>query len=145
MSVVSTASSFKAALVKAVKADTVLVAQNVQVTYGFLPRDYEEETIAIAGITWPDEVWAATGNQRRDERYAISVWVFANKAGQRTQQEATERAFELLGRIETVLRSNPRLNGSHWCELVPQRLAEQPGDDGYQAAAEARVAVFARK
>ena len=132
----------KARLVTKLDAHATLTSK---VTYGDAEANGARELVMVlASPGEADEIWATIGNQARDEEFDIVVLCEVVRPGD-SQQEATERAFELLGRIETVLRSNPRLNGSHWCELVPQRLAEQPGDDGYQAAAEARVAVFARK
>lgn len=143
--IVSNAPTYKAALVAAVQADSVLVSSQTQILYGASPRTIEHESIEFGNIEYsPVEDWAALGARRKDETFSITVYVLVTTEGL-TQQEATERVYVLLGRVETVMRSNIQLNGVHWSALVPDEVAEQPSDTGYMAMAKAQVVVFARK
>lgn len=142
MAVISTAPVYKAALVAALRADGTLGAG--QVTYGSDPRNLERESVEVGNINYPEEVWSAIGAQKKDETYSIKVYVFVTTPNL-TQQEATERCYVLLGRVETIMRANITMTGVLWSALVPQNLLEQPGDEGFMAMAEADVVVRARK
>lgn len=144
MAVVSTAPVYKAALTDALAADTQLDAENVQILYGANPRIVEKETIEVGNIHWPESGWAGLGAQRRDEHYEITVFILVTNEGL-TQKEATERAFVLLGRIETVLHANIRMTGVHQSFVEIEDLLEMPSETGFMALVKSKVCVKARK
>lgn len=144
----STAPVFKAALVDLLTAAPNLggATPPVQVSYGFLPRDVERETIVVGNINWDTDEWFPLGAQKRNEVYGVSVYVFAQVPGG-TQKEATERALELMAEIETLLQvpANITLAGIQWLSTELVQVSEAPYDEGHQAMAEASVLVRARK
>lgn len=145
---VSTAPVFKEALVALLQdANTLGSAEPpVQVSYGFLGRDVERETIAVGGISWDTDEWFPIGANKRSEVYGVNLTVWVNYPGG-TQQEATERAMELMGEVETLLQVNANIvmGGISWLSLELNQLSESPYDEGHQAMAEATVLVRARK
>jgi hypothetical protein len=142
----TTALAFKDALVDLLTADAQLGGAGVQVSYGFLARDVERETIAVGGIEWDEETWQPLGAQRKDETYSVGLFIFVTNPGD-SQKEATERALALFARVETLLqtKANITLGGISWLNLEPAAVMESPSDEGYQAVVEARVRVRARK
>lgn len=142
MAIISTAPTYKAALVALLQADPNLAA--VQVSYGVLARNVEHETVEVGGISWDEEDWSALGNRRKDETYSVALFIYVTKPGN-TQQEATERALQLLGYVETLLRNNVVMAGVLWAQVVPLEVAEAPGEEGGMALVKANVVVKARK
>ena len=81
----------------------------VQVTYGDV-RDWQREYVRIGDVTQPEQqTWAQLGARQREEQYLLDVAVYAGGPDFKTQQDATGRAFELLGFVETGLRADVQL------------------------------------
>lgn len=139
----STAPTIKQTLVSAITARPALTG--VQVTYGFILRGLRTESVALGRIDWESELWAATGNKRKEENYWIELWVWVQRKGF-TQKQSTERAFAILADIEVFLREDPLLGGLvNLVSIEPVSVAEAPANEGYQTMAEARIHVKARK
>jgi hypothetical protein len=88
----------------------------------------------------------STAVKRRDESYTLIVFVYASTPGS-SQQEATERAYEIAGVLEQMLRpGNQTLGvpGVLWAEFAAGDLTEAPGTDGYEAVVEIEIRVRAR-
>lgn len=103
------ASTSRIPFVKAALTDRLaeaFVATDVQVTYGHPGKSPANEFVFIGDVTEWTTVWAAMGAQRRAETFSLHLRVAVSKPGN-DQQEATERAFELLGLVEDAL------NGAH--------------------------------
>lgn len=116
-----------------------------QVTYGW-PRDEQRELVAVVGTSERSEqTTAALGGRSRNEDYGLQVIITVQNPGL-TQQQATERAFELLGVVEDVLRDDPTLGlgGLFVAEIDQPDLREAPAAEGYVAQVLARVRVRAR-
>lgn len=135
----------KKELLTLLKADSGLT--DVQITNGFVANP-EREWIFLGEITWDnddDAVLKATAAGRRQERFGISVGVSVQIPGG-DSQEAEDRCQELAGIVETVVRSNERLNGLVLqMELSPTRLGVWPYSDGYESQFEGRAVCTARK
>ena len=101
--------------------------------------------IVIGGTQNGDQEWSLLGGRRRQEDYYLQVWVNVEHT---TQKDATIRAVELLGVVETELRANPHLNGAvpagQWAEIRSPRLVEAPGTDSYEAEISFDIRVKAR-
>lgn len=149
---VSRAPACKAALFDLFTTDPSLGAGSpaIQVTYGFLPRDPESETVVVGRIEFDSEAWAqGIGTLKREENFWVYLYVFVTTAG-KTQQQVTERAFEILGFVELLLQQKPNVLGAgvpgvNWQELEPLSAPESPTDEGFQTMIEARIKVKARK
>lgn len=74
----------------------------VQVSYG-VPTNSEQDNVVLAGTADWDQEWAALGNLPRDERYTLELFIEAAAKG-RSQQEAVEKAFDMLAVIEDLMR-----------------------------------------
>jgi hypothetical protein len=88
----------------------------------------------------------STAVKRRDETYTLIVLIYASTPGS-SQKEATERAYELAGVLEQLLRpGNQTLGvaGVLWAEFAAGDLTEAPGTDGYEAVVEIEIRVRAR-
>ena len=70
------------------------------------------------GTTNSDQDWSLLGGRRRQEDYYLQLWINVEHT---TQREATERAVEILGVVETTLRATPNLGGvlpvGQWAEI----------------------------
>jgi hypothetical protein len=75
----------------------------VQVTYGYAGEKATAEAIYVGNVINWTQVWSSTSNRKRTESYDIEVTLDVFKAG-KSQQVATERAFDLIGLIEQALR-----------------------------------------
>jgi hypothetical protein len=76
----------------------------------------------------------------------LLVFVYASTPGS-TQQEATERAYELAGVIEDLLRPNGQtlgVRGVLWAEVTAGDLTEAPMTNGYESVVEIEIRVRAR-
>lgn len=115
-----------------------------QISWG-VPRTVDREAIVIGGTQNGDQEWSLLGGRRRQEDYYLQVWVNVEHT---TQKDATIRAVELLGVVETELRANPHLNGAvpagQWAEIRSPRLVEAPGTDSYEAEISFDIRVKAR-
>lgn len=134
----------KAALVRLLDA-AAWPTPRPAVSYGWA-REVEREVVMVGGTVDEEQTWVSFGPRRRDETYRIKFVVQVTRPGL-TQQQATERAFELLAVIEDVLRETPDLGlGTELtvAELANPRLREGPDTEGYAAVIEAGVAIRAR-
>lgn len=123
--------------------------QKPDISYG-VPRDnnWPRELIMLTSTRDTAQSWgpSSTTVKRRDETYTLIVLVYASTPGS-SQQEATERAYELAGVIESLLRpTNQTLGvlGVLWAEFAAGDLTEAPGTDGYEAVVEIEIRVRAR-
>lgn len=142
----STLPAVKAAAVSALQAAAGLAG--VQVTYGW-PDDAKREHVFIGGTSEDTQEWSAIGARQREEIYGLELVIVAWKPGA-TQQAMTERAFVLLGVVETTLRNDPTLAlapagvKSLVVEIKPRSLTEGVWDDGRMALVDSVIAVTAR-
>jgi len=143
----STIPTVKAALVALAK-DALAVPgfETVEVEYG-RGRDIPRESLLIGGTVQPEEQrWAVICNRGREERYSLELFVRITNPGD-TQQESTERAFDVFGLIELALRENPTLEvpGVIQASIAQPELLEGVYDDeGFAAVIESGVAIQAR-
>jgi len=133
----------KAALVEHLEAAEWPGARPV-VAYGW-PRDIGREIVMIGGTAEGSQEWVAFGSRQREELYRLELVVQVMHPGQ-AQRAATERAFELLGVVEAVLRADPSLGleDTLVAELAVPRLREGPDSEGYVTVVTAGVGIRAR-
>lgn len=115
-----------------------------QISFG-IPRTIEREAIVVGGTTNSDQDWSLLGGRRRQEDYYLQLWINVEHT---TQREATERAVEILGVVETALRATPNLGGvlpvGQWAEIRNPLLTEGPGSESYEAEISFDIHVKAR-
>ncbi|MEZ5236812.1 MAG: hypothetical protein R2749_29585 [Acidimicrobiales bacterium] len=115
-----------------------------QISFG-IPRTIEREAIVVGGTTNSDQDWSLLGGRRRQEDYYLQLWINVEHT---TQREATERAVEILGVVETALRATPNLGGvlpvGQWAEIRNPLLTEGPGTESYEAEISFDIHVKAR-
>lgn len=124
----STFPAVKAALVSTI--DTATDA-DIQVNYGHPGKHLEDESVVVGDMDDGDQAWASLGARSREEQYSIKVDFLILKAFT-TQQEATERAFDVLADVETALRANVTLGVAGKrveVQMVPRQLVEGVVDD----------------
>lgn len=117
---------------------------DVPVYYG-APRDFSREDVIIGDTSSSTQDWASLGDLQRQEEYELGMYVRVIRPGD-SQQEATERAFELFGVIEMALRATPTLGvpGVLYVHIATPSLSEGVLEEGYGAVIESAVAVKAR-
>lgn len=122
----------KAALVQKL-TDADWDGRRPTISYGW-PRTDTRELLAVGGTTSSEQRWAQLGARRRDEDYRIEVAIMVTTPG-KSQQAATERAFEILAVMENVLRSDPILSepGVIAVEVADPQVDEAPDTEGYIA------------
>ncbi len=115
-----------------------------QISFG-IPRTIEREVIVVGGTTNSDQDWSLLGGRRRQEDYYLQLWINVEAP---TQREATVRAVELLGVVETAVRATPNLGGAvppgQWVEIRNPLLTEGPGTESYEAEISFDIRVKAR-
>lgn len=125
----------------------------IQVTYGDQGTGYEDECVVVGDTVAPaDQRWRALGGAEREEVYDLAVDIIVVR--DTDQQTATERAFVVLGLLETGLRAAWSGTGTKFglassfksitCEVATPHLNEAPLDGGYLAHIEWAVRVTAR-
>lgn len=81
-------------------------------------KTLDRETVIIGTITG-DQEWVALGGRTKDEDFRVALFVLvANPAADGT--EALDRAYDIFGVIETVLREDKaiaREDGIMWQEM----------------------------
>jgi len=99
---VSTVPGVKAALVDLMKSEAAL--SDVTVGYGDPGVNrMQREHIFLGDAIQNEDSWAPFGRLLRDEKYSLQLYIHAARpAG--TQQEATERVYELFGVIALMVR-----------------------------------------
>lgn len=140
----STAFVYKAALLEALK--DLPAFDGVQVTYGWPGRNTEREFLFLGEITWSDEHWTSVSARQREENYEIRTICNVQKPGG-SDQEASERAGELIGALEVYLRGHPLpVTGARSVTvgIVPKSVKAGPYDAGAEAQFEVGIAVSAR-
>jgi hypothetical protein len=136
----------KVALVSTI--DTATDA-DIQVAYGHPGKHLAAESVIVGDTDDADQAWASLGARTRTENYSIKVDILILKA-YATQQEATERAFDVFADIETALRANVTLGVAGKrieVQAVPRQLQEGVVDDnglGYGAVLRTLARVTAR-
>lgn len=115
-----------------------------QISFG-IPRTIEREVIVVGGTTNSDQDWSLLGGRRRQEDYYLQLWINVEAP---TQREATVRAVEILGVVETAVRATPNLGGAvpvgQWVEIRNPILTEGPGTESYEAEISFDIRVKAR-
>jgi hypothetical protein len=96
----TTAIEAKKAIVSLLQAQPAL--SDVQVTHGNPLGAIQKDCVFLYDVTWVTERWANAVKTKREERYQISCMVSAIKIGG-TQEEASDRAYELFQAVETAL------------------------------------------
>lgn len=114
------------------------------VSYG-RPRDMTREMLIVGDTSSSEQEWATLGDRQRQEDYDLEILCLVMTPGL-TQQEATERCFEIFGAAELALRTTPTLNvlGVSFVHIATPRLAEGVLEQGYGAVIESAVRVSAR-
>ena len=107
----------------------------VQIGYG-LPAGSIDREFVLLGNTRPEDgttgtlfqggqASAALGGRAREERYVLeSIISVVDKQRNRTQQQVTERAFEVAGHIEASLRDWETESGPSLFEATGVRWAQ---------------------
>lgn len=143
----STVPGAKAGLLKLLQG--LVGLKGVTVDYGDPGVDrIELEHVFLGGTGEDEQKWAPTGQLKRDEQYGIELYVHVAKPGL-TQQQATERGYELLAVIASALRPLARTPTKvephlYSIELKPRRLREYVIAEGCAAFLENEVACKAR-
>ena len=90
------------ALVTAFVAETT-----VAVTYGEpRPKDAKREHVIVGPVEGWTASWAGLGAQRRQEEFNLQVQVLVADSSATSFQTPVERAFTLVGTVETTLRND---------------------------------------
>lgn len=134
----------KARLLELVLAEPAF--NEVQTVYGTPGRDLERECLFVGATESWDQEWGALGARARNERFGLVFGIYVRSPGQ-SQQEATERCFEILASFESLLRATPSLGLSDTVRDVQVtfgRLDEWPTDEGKHALVVGTVNVNAR-
>lgn len=121
------------------------VERQIDVHYG-RPRDPSREQIIIGDTASSSQEWALLGNRQRQEDYEIELQVRVMRPGD-SQQEATERAFEIFAGVELELRTYPTLNvpGVISVQIATPSLIEGVWDDqGFAALVDCALRISAR-
>lgn len=141
---VSTIPALKDALYDLIVADASVVADNVQVSYGFPGPNPRRELIWLADVNGEQNA-AALGRQRREETYTLTIYVDVLREGT-DQKTCTERAFTVAGWIENILRADASVGGVvRTAEIEgPLRLEELAGDTARNARVTLSVYCTAR-
>lgn len=140
----STIPALKAALFERLDRLTWPTAKP-DVSYG-LPRMWAREQVSILDTEQAEQEWATIGiGRQRDETYVLGVFCYVLTPGN-SQREATERAFELAGCVELLLRETHELGvpGVWSVEVTSPDLLEAATDEGYEAGVICRLRVRAR-
>jgi hypothetical protein len=98
----STAPIVVATLVQQLQSAPALA--NVQMLYGDTAQAERENLMITGNIQWEEEVWATLSARGREEHYVVDGYCQVRTPGH-SQQEALERTFELVGVVESTLRS----------------------------------------
>jgi len=104
------------------------------VFYG-APQDLPREAIIVGDTASSDQTWFTfkRATATRAESYMIALHVVVMRPGDE-QQEATERAFDLLSAIEDELRDRPDfIDASHWVKISGPDLVEGSTNEGRAA------------
>lgn len=121
----------------------------VQISYGDPGVTKIERESVFAGGTGQDgQSWAPYGRLAREEEYEISFWVHVAKPGS-SQQEATERAHDLFGLVEELVRPlaptiGNLVTGMWSIEVMPRGVTEFVTDQGCVCLIAGAIACKAR-
>lgn len=110
---------------------------DVQRTWGHPGDNLQQESIWL-GEARSASTWAHLGAQRRRENpLTVEIHVVVGATGSSTLQTAEERLWELVGEVETALRSDPSLNGT--CDFIADYEISQDNIAGEKAWASVAV------
>lgn len=92
-----------------------------------------------------DSVWAGLGAKARDENFQVICCIYVI-TGDDDNEVATERAFTLLGNVETALRADPSLGQAppFVAGVDLPELYVEPGPYGIQIRLTFRISVKSR-
>lgn len=143
----TTAFAAKAGLIALLKGAT-WPTENPDIWYGYQGQstDMPREVVWVGEIEWDSEEAASLGNFAREEVYRILVTIEVHHAGA-TQEEANDRANELMQVIEQLLRQRNPLGITNPVSvgMVPHLLGEGQDAEGRGAILVTSVRVEARK
>ena len=144
---VSTVPAVKASIVGLMRAEEALAGVTVDYGDPGVSR-IQKEHVFLGDATQAAEGWAPFGHLKRAEDYVIDLYVHAARAGQ-TQQEATERAMQLFGCLNLMLRPYARRStavapGVWSIEIRFTGLREFAVDDGYGAFVTGEIRIQSR-
>lgn len=127
--------AFKAGLKTLLEAQASL--SGVLVAYGW-PKDPRREMVMLADAEIAQEyrgIGAAIGAPSTSKREDIELTVVVSVVGETTaQQTTTERAFALLGYVETAIRTDPRVGSTvEVASLTRYRVEELVNDTAREA------------
>lgn len=138
----STIPTFKDALLTRLKARTGL--SGVQITYGWPNGAVSRESIMLGGASGSQE-FRTIGATQKMETYTLDVYITVIREGHGRQQNADERALELMGEIEDELRDDPTVNNTVLtAELARFDLQPMAGSETREARLTVGVNVMAR-
>lgn len=121
---------------------------SVLVTWGVPRGELDAEVVIIGNGANIMQLAAAVGQQKRDERYVIDVLVSVVKGGLDSAQVASERAFAIVAKLETVIRpqTSPPLGvaGLITAEVVGMTFAERWDGTNREAEVTVQIGCHAR-
>jgi len=126
----STGPTVKAALVAALT--TAYAADSlVRVFYGHPGPARFDDMVAVMGVTSEQQHGPMGGTRPREETLRVTVVLSCyTGGGTEVQQTVTERAFALLGSMETALRTDPTLAGTcRWAQIESYESVEVTDPD----------------
>jgi len=105
----SSVPAFKAALLQRLQNRSGL--QDVQVTYGWPSGAVKRESMMLGGVSGTQEFRTINAAQRM-EQFTLDVFITVIREGQGNQQNADQRALELMAEVEEDLREDPTTNNT---------------------------------
>ena len=120
---VSTVPAVKAALLSRIDSATDAATT---VSWG-VPRGDKQRDWVMIGKALTEQSPAAVGQQRREERYTVTVTVTVVRADVETPQSVSERAHAIVGQIEDNVRSDATLGGV--ANLIHAQVTKTDPDD----------------
>jgi hypothetical protein len=113
------------------------------VSFG-LPAQPEREMVVVGNVNGEQE-YAGLGTGRRDEDYTVDLYVYVLWPGY-TALEAMQRAWDLWGVVETVVRANLNAGGVGvlWNEMKRPAGDITAEDEGYAYQISSALRVRAR-
>lgn len=123
------------------------IADVTEIQYGRQPEN-PLEFICVADGRWDESTWVNLGpDPKLTERFRITVYIGAQNQGQ-SQQEATERAFEIYNAVLEITRANISLGDDlsdiYTMQMEPVDWTEIKLKEGFACAIEAELVFHTR-